>query len=162
MKVEDTTIGWRFVNPLMKARYGTDSMPETGEIVAEEFHVSRADQDLFALCSQQRAADAMRSGRLAEEITPVCIPQKKGEPVAISQDEHPRPDTTLEALAKLKPAFKQGDRPLIALRPAWRAGLPRLPCPDPPGSGMRARYSRGGRGSRRHPGPPTARDARCR
>jgi acetyl-CoA acyltransferase len=102
MKVEDTTIGWRFVNPLMKAKYGTDSMPETGEIVAEEFHISRADQDLFALRSQQRAADAMRCGRLAEEITPVCIPQKKGEPVAVSQDEHPRPDTTLEALAKLK------------------------------------------------------------
>jgi len=77
MKVEDTTIGWRFVNPLMKAKYGTDSMPETGEIVAEEFHVSRADQDLFALHSQQRAANAMRSGRLAEEITPICIPQKK-------------------------------------------------------------------------------------
>jgi acetyl-CoA acyltransferase len=106
MKVEDTTIGWRFVNPLMKAKYGTDSMPETGEIVAEEFHVSRADQDLFALHSQQRAADAMRSGRLAEEITPICIPQKKGEPVAISQDEHPRPDTTLEALAKLKGIVK--------------------------------------------------------
>ena len=106
MKVEDTTIGWRFVNPLMKAKYGTDSMPETGEIVAEEFHVSRADQDLFALRSQQRAADAMRRGRLAEEITPVCIPQKKGEPVAITQDEHPRPDTTLDALAKLKGIVK--------------------------------------------------------
>jgi acetyl-CoA acyltransferase len=106
MKVEDTTIGWRFVNPLMKAKYGTDSMPETGEIVAEEFHVSRVDQDFFALRSQQRAADAMRSGRLAEEITPVCIPQKKGEPVAITQDEHPRPDTTLEALAKLKGIVK--------------------------------------------------------
>jgi 3-oxoadipyl-CoA thiolase len=106
MKVEDTTIGWRFVNPLMKARYGTDSMPETGEIVAEEFHVSRADQDLFALRSQQRAADAIRSRRLAEEITPVCIPQKKGAPVVISQDEQPRPDTTLEALAKLKGIVK--------------------------------------------------------
>jgi 3-oxoadipyl-CoA thiolase len=106
MKVEDTTIGWRFVNPLMNAKYGTDSMPETGEIVAEEFHVSRADQDLFALRSQQRAADAMRTGRLAEEITPVCIPQKKGEPVSISRDEHPRPDTTLEALAKLKGIVK--------------------------------------------------------
>jgi acetyl-CoA acyltransferase len=102
MKVEDTTIGWRFVNPLMKAKYGTDSMPETGEIVAEEFHISRVDQDLFALRSQQRAADAMRCGRLAEEITPVCIPQKKGEPLAVSQDEHPRPDTTLEALTRLK------------------------------------------------------------
>jgi len=106
LKVEDTTIGWRFVNPLMKAKYGTDSMPETGEIVAEEFHVSRADQDLFALRSQERAADAMRSGRLAEEITPVCIPQKKGEPVAITQDEHPRPDTTLDTLAKLNGIVK--------------------------------------------------------
>ena len=102
MKVEDTTIGWRFVNPLMKAKYGTDSMPETGEIVAQEFHISRADQDLFALRSQRRAADAMRSGRLSEEITQVCIPQKQGEPLAVSQDEHPRPDTTLQALAKLK------------------------------------------------------------
>jgi acetyl-CoA acyltransferase len=106
VKVEDTTIGWRFVNPLMKAKYGTDSMPETGEIVAEEFHISRADQDLFALRSQQRAADAICSGRMAEEITPVCIPQKKGESIAVSQDEHPRPDTTLEALAKLKGVVK--------------------------------------------------------
>jgi acetyl-CoA acyltransferase len=106
MKVEDTTIGWHFVNPALKAKYGTDSMPETGEIVAEEFHISRPDQDLFALRSQQRAADAMRSGRLAEEITPVCIPQKKGQPIAVSQDEHPRPDTTLEALAKLKGIVK--------------------------------------------------------
>jgi acetyl-CoA acyltransferase len=106
LKVEDTTIGWRFVNPLMKAKYGTDSMPETGEIVAEEFHVSRADQDLFALRSQQRAADAIRGGRMAEEITPVCIPQKKGESMAVSQDEHPRPDTTLEALGKLQGVVK--------------------------------------------------------
>jgi acetyl-CoA acyltransferase len=106
MKVEDTTIGWRFVNPVMKAKYGTDSMPETGEIVAEEFHIARADQDLFALRSQQRAADAMRSGRLSEEITPICIPQKKGEPLAVLQDEHPRPDTTLQALAKLKSIVK--------------------------------------------------------
>src|SRR5436309_2305234 len=106
MKMEDTTIGWRFVNPLMKAKYGTDSMPETGEIVAEEFHIARADQDLFALRSQQRAADAMSSGRLSEEITPVCIPQKKGEPIAVSQDEHPRPDTTLQALARLKGIVK--------------------------------------------------------
>jgi acetyl-CoA acyltransferase len=106
MKVEDTTIGWRFVNPAMKAKYGTDSMPETGEIVAEEFHISRVDQDQFALRSQQRAADAMRSGRLAEEITPVCIPQNKGEPIAVSGDEHPRPDTTLEALTRLKGIVK--------------------------------------------------------
>ncbi|PYT97638.1 MAG: 3-oxoadipyl-CoA thiolase [Acidobacteria bacterium] len=105
-KLEDTTIGWRFVNPLMKAKYGTDSMPETGEIVAEEFHVSRKDQDLFALCSQQRAAGAIRSCRMSQEIVPVPIPQKKGDPVLFSEDEHPRPDTTLEALSKLKPIVK--------------------------------------------------------
>jgi acetyl-CoA acyltransferase len=105
-KIEDTTIGWRFVNPAMKAKYGTDSMPETGEIVAEEFHISRQDQDAFALRSQQRAAEAIRGGRMAEEISPVCIPQKKGEPVAVTQDEHPRPDTTLAALAKLKGVVK--------------------------------------------------------
>ena len=106
IKMEDTTIGWRFVNPLMKAKYGTDSMPETGENVAEEFHVSRADQDLFALRSQQRAGDAIRSCRMKQEIAPVPIPQKKGEPLLFAQDEHPRPDTTLEALAKLPPIVK--------------------------------------------------------
>ncbi|HKW31990.1 MAG TPA: 3-oxoadipyl-CoA thiolase [Candidatus Acidoferrum sp.] len=105
-KLEDTTIGWRFVNPLMKAKYGADSMPETGEIVAEEFHISRKDQDLFALRSQQRAADAIRSCRMSQEIVPVPIPQKKGDAVLFSEDEHPRPDTTLEALAKLKPIVK--------------------------------------------------------
>ncbi len=105
-KLEDTTIGWRFVNPLMKAKYGTDSMPETGEIVAEEFHISRKDQDLFALRSQQRAADAIRSCRMSQEIVPVLIPQKNGDPVLFSGDEHPRPDTTLEALSKLKPIVK--------------------------------------------------------
>jgi 3-oxoadipyl-CoA thiolase len=105
-KLEDTTIGWRFVNPVMKAKYGTDSMPETGEIVAEEFHVCREDQDAFALRSQQRAAAAMQSGRLAQEITPVPIPQKKGAQVLFSSDEHPRPDTTLEALSKLKGVVK--------------------------------------------------------
>lgn len=105
-KLEDTTIGWRFVNPLMKAKYGTDSMPETGEIVAEEFHVRREDQDAFAFRSQQRTAMAMQSGRLAEEITPVPIPQKKGAPVFFSDDEHPRPGTTLEALSKLKGIVK--------------------------------------------------------
>ena len=105
-KLEDTTIGWRFVNPLMKAKYGTDSMPETGEIVAEEFHISRKDQDLFALRSQQRAADAIRSCRMSQEIVPVPIPQKKGDPVLFSEDEHPRPETTLEALSKLKPIVK--------------------------------------------------------
>ena len=106
LKLEDTTIGWRFVNPLMKAKYGTDSMPETGEIVAEEFHVSRKDQDLFALRSQQRAADAIRSCRMSQEIIPVPIPQEKGGAVLFSEDEHPRPDTTFEALSKLKPIVK--------------------------------------------------------
>ena len=106
VKLEDTTIGWRFINPLMKAKYGVDSMPETGEIVAEEFHISRKDQDAFALRSQQRAAEAMRNGRLAEEIAPVPIPQKKGAPVVFSADEQPRPDTSLEALSKLKGVVK--------------------------------------------------------
>jgi acetyl-CoA acyltransferase len=108
MKLEDTTIGWRFVNPLMKAKYGTDSMPETGEIVAEEFRISREDQDAFALRSQQRAADAIRGCRMAQEIAPVPLPQKKGEPLLFSVDEHPRPDTTLEALSKLQGIVKPG------------------------------------------------------
>jgi hypothetical protein len=100
--VYDTTIGWRFVNPLMKAKYGVDSMPETAENVAADFKVSRADQDAFALRSQQRAAAAVAAGRLAEEIVPVSIAQKRGEPLLVSKDEHPRADTTIEALAKLK------------------------------------------------------------
>ena len=108
MKLEDTTIGWRFVNPLMKAKYGTDSMPETGEIVAEEFRVSREDQDAFALRSQQRAADAIRSCRMGEEIVAVPVVRKKGHATSFSVDEHPRPDTTLEALSKLKPIVKPG------------------------------------------------------
>ena len=106
MRMEDTTLGWRFVNPCMKAKYGADSMPETGENVAEEFHISRNDQDLFALRSQQRAAEAIRSGRMKQEIVAVPIPQKKGDPLLFSEDEHPRPDTTLEALSKLKPILK--------------------------------------------------------
>ena len=100
-KIEDTTIGWRFVNPLMKAKYGIDSMPETAENVAAEFKVSRADQDAFALRSQQRTAAAVAAGRLAEEIVPVSIAQKKGDALEVSKDEHPR-ETSLEALAKLK------------------------------------------------------------
>ena len=100
-KVEDTTIGWRFVNPMMKTKYGIDSMPETAENVAQQFNVSRADQDAYALRSQQRAAAAIAAGRLAEEIVPVTIPSKKGEPTTFKQDEHPRA-TSLEALAKLK------------------------------------------------------------
>jgi len=106
IKMEDTTIGWRFINPCMKATYGVDSMAETGENIAEEFHISREDQDLFALRSQQRAAEAIRSGRLKQEILGVPIPQKTGEPFLFSEDEHPRPDTTLEALSKLKPVVK--------------------------------------------------------
>jgi acetyl-CoA acyltransferase len=106
MKLEDTTMGWRFINPLMKSKYGVDTMPETGEIVAEEFRISRKDQDAFALRSQQRAAEAIRGGRLKQEIVPVSIPQKKGDAVLFSEDEHPRPDSTLEALAKLKPVVK--------------------------------------------------------
>ncbi len=101
----DTTIGWRFVNPLMKKQYGVDSMPETGENVAEEFKVSREGQDAFALRSHQRAVKAQTSCFLAEEIVPVEIPGKK-ETVTVSKDEHPRADTTIEALAKLKPAFR--------------------------------------------------------
>src|SRR5271157_2641172 len=105
-KLEDTTLGWRFVNPLMKERYGVDSMAETGENVAEEFHISRADQDAFAYRSQQRAAAAIASGAMAEEIWPVTITQRKGPTVVVDKDEHPRPETTLEALAALKPIVK--------------------------------------------------------
>ncbi len=97
----DTTIGWRFVNPLMKQLHGVDSMPETAENVAVDYNISRADQDLFALRSQQKAARAQQDGTLAEEIVSVTIPQKKGDPVVVSRDEHPR-ETSLEALAKLK------------------------------------------------------------
>ncbi|KVA26083.1 beta-ketoadipyl CoA thiolase [Burkholderia cepacia] len=99
--IYDTTIGWRFVNPLMKQLYGVDSMPETAENVAVDYNISRADQDLFALRSQQKAARAQQDGTLAEEIVAVTIQQKKGDPVVVSRDEHPR-ETSLEALAKLK------------------------------------------------------------
>ena len=99
--VYDTTIGWRFVNPLMKQLYGTDSMPETAENVATDYKVSRTDQDAFALQSQKKAAAAQKNGRLAKEIVPVSIPQRKGDPLTVNRDEHPR-DTSIEALAKLK------------------------------------------------------------
>jgi 3-oxoadipyl-CoA thiolase len=105
-KMEDTTIGWRFINPVMKEKYGTDSMPETAENIAEEWPVSRADQDMFALRSQQRAAAAAKAGKFADEMIAVNVPSKKGDPVVVNQDEQPRPDTTLEALAKLKPIVK--------------------------------------------------------
>ena len=107
-KIEDTTIGWRFVNPLMKAKYGVDAMPETAENVAEDFKVNRADQDAFALRSQQRWAAAHKAGFFAGEITPVTISQKKGDPKIVDTDEHPRPDTTIEMLARLKGVVKEG------------------------------------------------------
>ncbi|HVK89926.1 MAG TPA: acetyl-CoA C-acyltransferase, partial [Mycoplana sp.] len=105
-EIYDTTIGWRFVNPQMKKQYGVDSMPETGENVAEDFKVSREDQDAFAVRSQAKAAAAQANGRLAREITPVTIPQRKGEPIVVENDEHPRA-TTPEALAKLPTPFKK-------------------------------------------------------
>jgi 3-oxoadipyl-CoA thiolase len=106
-EIFDTTIGWRFVNPLMKAQYGIDSMPETAENVAEDFQISRADQDEFALRSQQRAARAQGDGTLAQEICPVTIPSRKGDPVIVERDEHPRADTTLAQLAKLATPFRK-------------------------------------------------------
>jgi 3-oxoadipyl-CoA thiolase len=105
-EIFDTTLGWRFINPLLKAQYGVDSMAETGENVAEEFQVARKDQDAFALRSQQRAAKAQASGYFAEEIVPVQAPGGKAGPVTVDKDEHPRPDTTLENLAKLKPIVR--------------------------------------------------------
>lgn len=112
-EVFDTTIGWRFVNKMMKAQYGVDSMPETAENVAEDFDINRADQDSFALRSQQKAGVAMASGRLAQEIVPVSIPQRRGDPILVSEDEHPRPSTTLEALQKLK-SFVKADGTVTA------------------------------------------------
>ena len=105
-RIEDTTIGWRFINPKIKAHFGVDSMPETAENVAADYLVSRADQDAFALRSQQRCARAQASGFFAKEIVPVTIPVKKGSPVEFATDEHPRADTTLEALSKLKPIVR--------------------------------------------------------
>ncbi|MCF6370258.1 3-oxoadipyl-CoA thiolase [Rhizobium halophilum] len=104
-EIYDTTIGWRFVNPLMKKQYGVDSMPETGDNVAIDFKISREDQDAFAVRSQEKAARAQENGRLAREITPVSVPQRKGDPISVDRDEHPRV-TSMEALAKLKPVNK--------------------------------------------------------
>ncbi|APX68969.1 MULTISPECIES: 3-oxoadipyl-CoA thiolase [unclassified Brucella] len=106
-EIYDTTIGWRFINPLMKKQYGVDSMPETGENVAEDYNISREDQDAFALRSQDKAAAAQANGRLAREIVSVTIPQRKGDPVIVEKDEHPRA-TSQEALAKLPTPFRQG------------------------------------------------------
>ena len=107
-EIYDTTIGWRFVNPVMKKQYGVESMPETGENVAEDFNVSRQDQDAFAARSQDKAVAAQENGILGEEITPVSIPQRKADPVIVDQDEHPRPGTTAEKLAKLPTPFREG------------------------------------------------------
>ena len=106
-EIADTTLGWRFVNPRMQLLYGTDSMPETAENVAREFDISRQDQDAFALRSQERAAKAVAAGRMAREIVAVRVPQRRGEPVLMDRDEHPR-DTSAEALAKLRPLFPGG------------------------------------------------------
>lgn len=106
-EIHDTTIGWRFVNPLMKAQYGVDSMPQTGQNVADDFGISREDQDAMALNSQAKASAAQANGRLAAEITPVAVKQRKGDPIIVDKDEHPRA-TTIETLAKLKPLFPNG------------------------------------------------------
>ena len=106
-EIYDTTIGWRFVNERLKADYGIDSMPETAENVAAEFDISRVDQDAFAARSQARAGQAMKNGRLAQEITPVVIGQRRGDDVIVTVDEHPRPETTADQLAKLRPPFRQ-------------------------------------------------------
>ncbi len=106
-EIYDTSIGWRFVNPMMKSEHGVDSMPETAENVADEFDISRADQDLFAVRSQERASKAMASGRLAEEITPVSIPRRKQDALVVTEDEHPRPGTTTESLGKLPAPFRE-------------------------------------------------------
>ncbi|WP_379067236.1 3-oxoadipyl-CoA thiolase [Mesorhizobium sp. UC74_2] len=106
-EIHDTTIGWRFVNPLMKKQYGIDSMPETAENVAEQFSVSRADQDAFAVRSQDKAVAAQANGRLAREIVPVTIPQRKGDAIVVAQDEHPRAGTTVETLARLGTPFRK-------------------------------------------------------
>ncbi|EZQ15493.1 3-oxoadipyl-CoA thiolase [Aquamicrobium defluvii] len=106
-EIHDTTIGWRFINPLMKKQYGVDSMPETAENVAADFGVSRADQDAFAVRSQDKAVAAQENGRLGQEIVPVTIPQRKGDPVVVSKDEHPRAGTTAETLAKLATPFRK-------------------------------------------------------
>ncbi|HBS24264.1 MULTISPECIES: 3-oxoadipyl-CoA thiolase [Thalassospira] len=107
-EIYDTTIGWRFINPVMKKQYGVDSMPETGENVAEDFKISRADQDAFAARSQDKAVAAQENGNLAAEITPVTIPQRKADPIIVDKDEHPRPGTTAEKLGKLPTPFREG------------------------------------------------------
>ncbi|MET0905136.1 MAG: 3-oxoadipyl-CoA thiolase [Tardiphaga sp.] len=106
-EIFDTTIGWRFINPLMREMYGVDAMPETGENVAQDFQISRADQDAFAIASQQRAGKAIASGYFAEEIVAVQVPGGKAGPITVDKDEHPRPETTLEGLSKLRPIVRK-------------------------------------------------------
>lgn len=108
VKIEDTTIGWRFINPKMAEKYGVDTMPETAENVADDFGIAREDQDAFAIRSQQRTAAAQEAGVLAEEIVPVSVPRRKAEPLIIDQDEHPRPETQLDKLAKLRGVVRVG------------------------------------------------------
>ena len=127
--VYDTTIGWRFVNKLMKERYDTDSMPETAENVAEEFQISRADQDAFALRSQHRAVAAQDAGRLADEIVPVAIPQRKGEAIIVERDEHPRADTSLDKLARCRRRSATTVRSPPATQPASTMAPARLSSP---------------------------------
>jgi acetyl-CoA acyltransferase len=107
-EIYDTTIGWRFVNKHMDKLYGTESMPETAENVAADYNISRADQDIFAAASQARAVAAQENGRLGQEIVPVTIPQRKGDPIVVSKDEHPRAGTTVEVLSKLRAPFREG------------------------------------------------------
>ncbi len=107
-EIYDTTLGWRFVNAKLEAQYGIDSMAETAENVADDFDVSREDQDRFALASQQKAAAAIQAGRLADEIVPVSVPQRRGDPILVERDEHPRPDSAIESLAKLRPIVREG------------------------------------------------------
>ncbi len=107
-EIYDTTIGWRFPNPLIMEEYGTEAMGETAENVAEQYQISREDQDLFSARSQAKAIAAQEDGRMAEEIIPVSVPQRKGDPIIVDTDEHPRPGTTVEVLAKLRPAFRKG------------------------------------------------------
>jgi acetyl-CoA acyltransferase len=125
-EIYDTTIGWRFVNPVIKSQYGVDSMPETGENVAAEFQVARADQDGFALRSQQRAAAAQGNGRLAREISAIELPSRKGAPVTVESDEHPRPETTLEDLARLATPFRSNGT--VTAGNASGSTTARLPC----------------------------------
>ncbi|KYC65479.1 3-ketoacyl-CoA thiolase [Heyndrickxia coagulans] len=113
LEMFDTTIGWRFVNEKLKKMYGTDSMPETAENVAKQFHISREAQDAFAFTSQMRAKAAMEANRFQDEIVPVVYTDQKGESVSVIRDEHPRPDTTPEKLARLKPLFVGAKLPAL-------------------------------------------------